>query len=240
MNKMIICYALSLLMAGGPPSPWARNPKDLDWTMHWNARSGVIADQYEQAGPGRPILLGDSLTERLWQNTINGGSCGVINAGFGGIDLWNLSIFSEYFLKGRKFSAVVLLVGTNDVNNLDARQRLRVWKKRYSKLVKLIRKSGAQLVVITIPPIEKTQQPYISIKQIAELNDHIRKEAKANHLGLVDVYSAWVGPDGLAPPGSTSDGIHLSAAKSLELWQLIEKGINDAMRISGQACLGAN
>lgn len=226
MNILSVYLAFALIPFAATPPPWVVKPSELDWTMHWNVRRGVIEDQYLQARPNPALLLGDSLTERLLTTATDGNGCSVINAGFGGINLFHLLKFTEYFLEGRRFSVIIMFVGINDVGVEETNPRLKEWKQLYTKMVKRIRASGARLVTVTLPPVEKNLVPALSTKLIVEMNKHIRDTARENRAELIDLYSAWAGPDGLAPAGSTSDGLHFSAERSKEYWKLVEKHLS--------------
>ena len=178
------------------------------YTYHWEARNSFIKFQAASIGVGKPLLLGDSIIEGLWWNTLPESSCAIINGGFGGATLAELLRYSQGLLAATKPPVVTVLIGTNDASRKD---NVEQWRVKYTQLISIIEKSGAVPVLMTIPPVEQAPPfgaKYFSIERIKAYNKYIRGEAKKGGYILVDLHRAFANDKGYAPSGSTFDGVH--------------------------------
>ena len=129
-------------------------PRDVPHD-HWDVRTLMIKWRAEQMAPGEIVLLGDSITEGLWLDSVNGHA--VLNAGIGGAGVSFIDDKVSDFLGKSKRSFVVVLVGVNDAHWQKSlnEQYVKRWTSRYSEMVTRIEATGARPILMTILPVEK-------------------------------------------------------------------------------------
>ncbi|MDP9097193.1 MAG: SGNH/GDSL hydrolase family protein [Pseudomonadota bacterium] len=190
--------------------PLEHDLSHLAWS-HWDTRQFVIRLQTAETPAGSIVLLGDSIIEGLWTNTlpVHGRACLAVNAGFAGIGVTDLQRMAAPLLAGWKPRFAVLYVGINDAwPDADAAS----WAARYDALVETILRSGATAVLSTIlPPEPGIGRTTKSPQTVERFNDAIRAVGKSRGLLVADIANA--APEaGSANVHLTTDGIHPTGA----------------------------
>jgi lysophospholipase L1-like esterase len=199
-------------LAGNPAIPAIKICRSPN-CAHFLIRFVIIQRQIAQAGPGGIIFLGDSNTEGT---SFPQRLCGkaTINAGVGGVQVGSLSQFSKSLIHIAKPSAIVISVGVNDAWKLGGTTPLKIFRKQYLALVETALNAKVPVLVTLIPPVEAGKPlgaQAFSSEMISRFNDEILEISREKRLVLVDVHKDLAAENGFAKPGSTIDGVHLSA-----------------------------
>ncbi len=120
---------------------------------------------------------------------------------------------TKHIVSNAKPSFVVIALGSNDAWR-DRNTSVDSFRSQYESLVRIALRSGAPIVVTTIPPVEANKplgDKSFSTEKIVQFNLEIIKIAKEKRLTLVDSAREFTGIDGFAVKGATIDGIHFSA-----------------------------
>lgn len=196
--------------ASGVTLPGSHDLRRLAWS-HWDTREFVVRLQAGEAPAGSIMLLGDSIIEGLWTNTltVHDHPCLAVNAGFAGIGVTELQRLAAPLLDRLKPRFVVLYVGINDAwPDADAT----AWAASYDGLVGMIQRSGATLVIATILPPEPGVATTTKSPQVVEqFNNAIRAVGRSRGLLVADVASVFRDADA-AHGRLTIDGIHPTGA----------------------------
>jgi lysophospholipase L1-like esterase len=157
-------------------------------------------------------------------------------AGIGGNKIYDLYLRMEKDVLEKKPDVVVIWVGVNDVwhkSSFGTGTDFDKFGGFYDAVVKKIQATGAKVIVVT--PAAIGEKNDFSNSQDGDLNAYsswIRKYAKANGLGLVDLrsifheYSLTHNPENLAKGILTNDGVHLNekgnALVAEEMWKALQ------------------
>ena len=160
----------------------------------------------------------------------------LIGAGIGGNKIYDLYLRLEKDVLEKKPDVVVIWVGVNDVwhkSSFGTGTDFDKFGGFYDAVVKKIQATGAKVIVVT--PAAIGEKSDFSNAQDGDLNAYsswIRKYAKANGLGLVDLrtifhdYSVTHNPDNNAKGILTTDGVHLNekgnALVAEEMWKALQ------------------
>lgn len=205
---------------------------------HDKVRLFIIKLQASQAGYGRAVLLGDSITEGLYYNTVCGSP--IINAGIGGIGVRGMLDFLPAILQATRPSVVVVLLGVNDAYGKSVPlSSLSRWSVGYDHLVNAIISFGATPVLMTILPVEKGKPlgaQSFDEQAIKYFNQQIRKIAKAHKIPLVDTYKMWANSGGYILRGSTVDGVHLTGKAYKRLYDEFKEAVSKGFAKRDRPC----
>lgn len=189
-------YNISHAISGGQP--------------HWNTRASLIQLMAGTIGQRQIMLLGDSIIESYWWNTVGG--VNVLNAGFSGIGIDALLAEADALLTIAKPRVVVVMVGINDcpIGNTTNPDE---WWVKYSQLLDKIHAHNACPVVCTILPVEQGKvlgDQYFDQAKQAALNTKILYGATERGEEIVNLNAAF----GIPPSyqymktGYSYDGVH--------------------------------
>jgi len=149
---------------------------------HRDVRQFIIRAALSEADD--PIVtFGDSITEMA---PLPRRICGhpVVNAGIGGIDIWEAAKIAPPLLADSKPFLVAIALGANDIGSSSI-------DKNYSDLIKIVRRISPRLLTISDSSDEKT-------------NKEIRNTA-------LDAGLIYIEPE-IAPSSKMADGIHYTGA----------------------------
>jgi len=157
-------------------------------------------------------------------------------AGIGGNKIYDLYLRMEKDVLEKKPDIVVIWVGVNDVwhkSSFGTGTDFDKFGGFYDAVVKKIQATGAKVIVVT--PAAIGEKNDFSNSQDGDLNAYsswIRKYAKTNGLGLVDLrsifheYSLTHNPENVAKGILTNDGVHLNekgnALVAAEMWKALQ------------------
>jgi len=153
------------------------------------------------------IVVGDSIVEA---STLPRSICGhaIVNAGLNGASTASdLGSWLAEALDGKKASAIIVALGTNDALE-SAGQNRQLFVDRYSALLALYSKLTPRLAVLGIPPAEARGRVTVKMQQsfmetIHDYNSALPDMAAANRATFV--------PLPAMPEPHTIDGIHLDS-----------------------------
>jgi hypothetical protein len=165
--------------------------------LHSVVRRQAILSQAHQVRPGGIVILGDSIVEFAYLDSI----CGhpVFNAGLGGSILEDVVNLSEPVLEQAKPSFVIISVGVNDAEKARARS-IEEWLRRYDILLNALTKY--RVFVMAIDPVEpeKPLVRYLDLSFIERENEGLMT-LSAKH-GVI-----FISPTSVMT-GLTMDGVH--------------------------------
>lgn len=121
---------------------------------------------------------------------------------------------------------VLIMGGTNDVNGGISPS---ITMANLKAIIDRLRGAGAQIVLLTIPPMDATLKPWRA--KVPATNAAIRVLAAKRGVPLVDIYPALANPDGTCMAGMfDSDGVHPDQAGHDVIAQLVRSRLA-AMRL---------
>jgi len=185
---------------------------------HWTSRQGIITMQSAQCGASPILRVGDSITELMWMglptnpDTIQGKNAHVLNAGFMGIKVDELTPYREYAVSLSNPWCVSFQVGTNNATS-GSPFVLSEWAASFESHISAIQsRSGVtKIIVKSIPPVLNATCGYDQAR-IDQMNQSIAgicaSYSKAVFVNL-DPYLKCVST-GYARPKYLLDSVHLS------------------------------
>ncbi len=199
----------------------------MAWDDHWLARDGAYFAHRQIAGNTASILIGDSITEGFWWNTI--GPERVINAGYGGISAQQMLLrMPTLNLNSNSKKAIVCLGMNNAIPNLIPSQ-ITQFTSAMNNIVKSLKTRGTSIWIASIPPIEPSRManPIRSQASINLLNAEIvYKICKSNNVPLINLNVLMDLSTGVAKPGTTRDGIHWTRQTYINVYDIYDNAIN--------------
>lgn len=209
-------------------------------TEHAATRLRIIQMQAQSVGAGHTLLVGDSIIEGFWWNSI----CGdyVINAGVGGsgVQWWVENI--DRVLAYARPKYVVVQLGVNDTRRgqdglVPIREQAK-FAERYRYILQRIKAAGAQPAILPILPLEPGKplaEPYFDPSVLAWYNANIIVLARQMDIPWWNSWYAWArGYDAL--PGFTTDGVHPSGVGYAALYLQVKEAVRSAMARQGVVC----
>ena len=203
---------------------------------HFDMRVVSAGTAAATTGRGVTVITGDSLVEAFWWNST---SCGaLINAGSGGATTEMLHDRINNLEARTLPSVIVISIGVNDAHEgFD----FEAWRARINGIVYSMWIKRVTMVIETIAPIEQGKplgDGYFDNNAILQMNAHLRVLANAYRQGAVlnDQHPALADPDGFAPRGMTTDGVHHTGATQREVFRLREAAIKAAWLKRGIRC----
>jgi hypothetical protein len=174
----------------------------------------VGADQ-QRAGPSYLVMIGDSITVAGPLPPI----CGrpVLKAAFNGAQVQHAVDHILQPLRTRPPAAIVIAIGVNDAWRhivTPRAQRLTDFEASYRRLIREAQALTLDVGLLLVPPVAKDGAlgaSFFDVTLIEAFNQIIVRlaaEAKLPTFAL----SPLAGPDGLSRAGTTTDGVHLTAA----------------------------
>lgn len=193
--------------------------------------------QRSVVGNTATVLIGDSITEGFWWNSI--GDCRIVNAGFAGINADGVAARLPIILQGGPPKYAIVMLGSNNTNLLPGNltftdAQAEAFEARYSQIVDTLRNAGTTVIVVSIPPIEPEKLKNISRSKdaIIRLNTIIRDRIAAPRgLTYVDLYDLLLHDSDI-----TTDGIHFSPATYRKYYDLLNTTLSDVTAKSGKSC----
>lgn len=206
---------------------------------HAQLREGAVSSQTRIAGTGRALLIGDSIAEGFWWNTICSGR--IINSGVGGAGAQIIRDHAASFIQRSSPQVVIIAVGVNDAKT-DVLPDINDWKLWFNGIVLSAHQAGATMVIETIMPVEANKplgDGFFSTPTIQAYNAHIRQVATNYGAVLNDNYVAFANAQGLMPAGRTFDGVHPSNALYGDIYNRRVTALTAAWAKRGKNCAGA-
>lgn len=204
MNRLLIGFAVFSIGAAALGASIARKQTLAD--SHRRGRQTIL--YYTLSRINDPVIvLGDSIVEA---STLPREQCGhaVVNAGLDGASTTSdLGNWLMDVLDGKPAAAIVVALGTNDA--LGAARDLPHFEANYSTLLAQLSKATARVIVLAVPPIERSSR--------------LTDEAQTKAMRLIESYNSVL-PELAARAGATFaalpplpmphtiDGVHLSSA----------------------------
>lgn len=227
VNKGIVMRFVFLLMLFVSSFAQAVGPD------HWIARRGIINLQSLTIGQGNVMMLGDSLTEQFWWNSISGKL--VLNAGLGGAGIDEVTITAQQLIPVQKPKVVVLMVGVNDCGRgFEADPVL--WGQKYVSLLTYIHAQGAVPVALNVLPVEQNPamplgDVYFNSTCIANLNGQWWNAVSTRGEVYVNLNYTFANPPEYfyMRPGWTTDGVHLTGLSERSFYNLVAPAVTTAL-----------
>lgn len=125
----------------------------------------------------------------------------VINAGVGGNTTLNLLERLDEDVLKHKPDLVIVMVGTNDMLNSKKMISYKQYKKNLKKILRRIKRGGANIVLMTSPPVDSvylfqrhkrrlfTEMPNVKLDSIRNIVSRIARKNKWKYLDLYQTFS---------------------------------------------------
>ena len=190
----------------------------------WSCVSTVSSDT-ASSSERRIILVGDSRTEGMHQYV--GNKSGIIWSYKSSMGLtWMKSTgIPNIESKIRSNTAVVILMGVNDVLDLWQADNYASYLNTKASAWK---KKGADTYYVSLPPVDDSKDKYEKNKNIKAWNTRIKGKLSAN-VTYVDIYSRM-----LSGLDTISDGLHYQKSSSLKYFNLVYAAVKDPASTSSE------
>lgn len=210
-----------------------------DWSAHWAGRQGAIATQLIIAGNESVMLIGDSITEGYWWQSV--GACRSVNAGMGGIGVMHMAQQMPS-LNGIPRYAFVM-IGTNTANVGVGQDQKLSFTANYQVIIENLINRGTRPILLTIPPIErgKAMSANFSQSDVNSFNSQIIAMSNMYNVSYVNLNYLFMdlaaGPNyGFALPGATQDGVHLSRPSYVSFYYALDTALQQEILRTGRPC----
>lgn len=199
-----------------------------DENYHWKIRKSIIANNSAIVGPGSIVMIGDSITEMFFWRFIAGKI--VLNAGFAGAKLDDVTLLARELLPVLKAKYVVLMIGINDCT-IGNTVNYNDWGDRFENLLDTVHAYGATPIVLTILPVEEGKplgSEYFDVETQRNLNRQLYYRSVSRGETVINLGYMFAPPPYYmyAIPGYTSDGVHPSRVGMVALYYALEKVIS--------------
>jgi hypothetical protein len=174
----------------------------------------VAADQ-ERAGPRYRAMIGDSITVAGRLLPVCDGP--VLKAAFNGAQVQHAVDHIILPLRSRPPAAILIAIGVNDAWRhivTPRAQRLTDFAASYRRLIREAQALTPDVGLLLVPPVAKDGAlgaSFFDMTLIEAFNQIIVELAADAKLPTFSL-APLAGPDGLARAGTTTDGVHLTAA----------------------------
>ena len=207
-----------------------------DVDIHATQRTYSVAGQVRSIGQGKTLIVGDSIVEGFWWNTLCGGP--VINGGSNGANTKTVLNNIDVMLSHTKAKVVVVSIGVNDASNPN--WNWGVWAADYISLVEKVAATGATVILETVLPVESGKSlgsTYFNTSTIQNINLSIRGIAAQHGYLLNDQWNTHQ-VNGYAPVDATADGVHPNHNMYLTIKNNREVAVMNAWARLGKTCSG--
>jgi lysophospholipase L1-like esterase len=180
-----------------------------DWFQNrWRQRREIFADRAAE-DRGAVVFLGDSITQG-WGEDFRAafGGMKVANRGIGGDTTRGMLLRLEEDVLQLDPAAVVMLMGTND---LEEHARPATIAGNMERIIRAIKRHDADVPIIVCQVFPSSEQKDRPKEAIQEINRLVAKAVKGDsQVILVDTWTLFAGPDGNANPEDFRDLLHLN------------------------------
>jgi lysophospholipase L1-like esterase len=197
---------------------------DVPVLNHWDVLANpIMLLKASQTGSAPIVLIGDSVTEGFYLNSLAG--CPAVNLGFGGARLQSIASRVAGLLPAIKPRAAIVMVSINNACLPDGDPESLSFQADLSGLVYTICQTTRHVALMTITPFETWKPAFAPFRpQVDAINalamvPYVNRTngsiwTVGNYYGIpvYDLYSATRAADFTALPGTTIDQVHPSAA----------------------------
>jgi lysophospholipase L1-like esterase len=193
-------------------------------------------------GEARVVFMGDSITDN-WDAEGYGGffpGRPYVNRGIGGQTTPQMLVRFRPDVIALQPKVVVILAGTNDIAGNTGLVPLSAVEDNIASMAELARAHGIRVVLASVLPVDDgdrdaQDQPLLRTRcrppaQIAELNEWLRRYAKANGHVYLDYAGAVADANGMLRADLAADGLHPNAAGYALMAPLAERAIAAALK----------
>jgi len=214
MNRLTLWLLLILTTSAcasaygeGPSDPDPnRFAKEIEAFAEWDSRNAV---------PAEPVLFVGSSTIRMWRTRESFPDLPVINRGFGGSHIADVTHFADRIVLPYKPRVIVFYAGDNDIASGKSAQRVFEDYRRFVSLVHT-KLPETHIIFLSIKPSESRWSFWPESKKVNELIQGL--SANDKRLLFVDLAASLLRPDGM-PDNNLflKDKLHLSPA-GYDVW----------------------
>jgi lysophospholipase L1-like esterase len=185
-------------------------------------------------GKKRVVFYGDSITDG-WGRRPNTGTFfpgkAYVNRGISGQTTAQMVVRFRQDVIDLNPSVVVILAGTNDVAGNTGPMTPKMTEDNFISMVDMAKENGIKVVIASITPAfdypwRKGLEPAEKIKS---LNSWLETYCKDRGLTYLDYYSALTDDKGGMKEGTSSDGVHPTAAGYAIMAPLAQAAIDEAL-----------
>ena len=187
-----------------------------------------------QAGTKRVVFFGDSITD-IWGRLPDRGTFfpgkPYVNRGIIGQTTAQMVVRFRQDVIDLNPSVVVILAGTNDVAGNTGSMTPKMTEDNFASMVDQAKANGIKVVIASITPaFDYTWRPGMEpVEKINALNAWLKTYCKDRGLTYLDYYSALVDERGGMKEGTSSDGVHPTAAGYAIMAPLAQAAIDEAL-----------
>lgn len=207
-RALLVLLSLFALVAASPQARTQGGPNPSQWESEIHAfETADLSDPPPRGG----IIFTGSSSIRLWTTlTDDFPGLPVINRGFGGSMLPEVTAFLDRIVIPHKPALVVIYCGTNDINaGRSAEQVTADFKALVAALHDALPVTRIDYISIAPNPARWSQ-----VETVKRANRQIAEYVETDpRLAFIDVFPHMLGPDGLPKPDIfRDDQLHMNAA----------------------------
>jgi len=226
INIAFIIFLVTLILSG-----CGKNPPDFDklypsedqviqyhskWTKDYYPKRIKVFKE-DPLKRGDIVFLGNSITQQGGDWGAKFGRSDIKNRGIGG-DVTDGVLARLGEICHAKPKAVFLMIGINDINNWNNEWGIpspEYVGNNIPKIADAIHK-GSRRTKIYVQTVLPTDLEAVK-DAIKTVNNIIKSNEYDHHYEVIDLYSSFVGENGLIRPELTNDGVHLTS-EGYNLW----------------------
>jgi lysophospholipase L1-like esterase len=166
---------------------------------------------------GRVVFFGDSITD-AWGRRGNGSEFfpgkPYINRGIGGQTTPQMVVRFQQDVIALKPEAVVILAGTNDIAGNTGVESTTDIQNSFRMMGDLATANHIRVIVSSVLPVKEYawRHGLAPADKIRSLNAWLKQFSTERGFTYLDYYTALATPEGAMKPGTSSDGVHPTAA----------------------------
>ncbi len=166
---------------------------------------------------GRVVFFGDSITD-AWGRRGNGSDFfpgkPYINRGIGGQTTPQMVVRFQQDVIALKPEAVVILAGTNDIAGNTGVESTTDIQNSFRMMGDLATANHIRVIVSSVLPVDEYawRHGLAPADKIRSLNTWLKQFSTERGFTYLDYYAALATPEGAMKPGTSSDGVHPTAA----------------------------
>jgi lysophospholipase L1-like esterase len=205
-----------------------------DWPQLGRYRDENAKLAAPAAGEKRVVFMGDSITDSWGRHVADApffpGSP-YVNRGISGQTTAQMLVRFRQDVIDLDPAVVLILAGTNDLAGNTGLSSLAMIEDNLQSMAELARAHRIRVILASVLPVSDYpwRRGLHPAGEVRDLNEWIKRYAKANGFFYVDYYAAMTNSQGGLDPTISPDGVHPNAAGYAIMAPLAEKAIQQAL-----------
>jgi lysophospholipase L1-like esterase len=190
--------------------------------------------RFAAADPGRVVFFGDSITD-AWGRRKDAAPFfpgkPYVNRGISGQTTPQMVVRFQQDVVALKPAAVVILAGTNDLAGNTGVESMTDIENSFRAMGDLATANHIKVIVSSVLPVDDYawRRGLGPVEKVRTLNAWLKQLCTERGYTYLDYYTALATPEGAMKPGTSSDGVHPTAAGYALMAPLAQAAIDQAL-----------